>query len=545
MLGSLVRGDGCVAEGAEGANHALGRLGKSVLHDCQQLASTAGPSSSSSAGPSHWNGSAEAALLPPMGADEAAFLHAFEAADPTVALADAWADVRIGPPGPPPPQWEAGPSAGMQQAWEGSAVQHAPPGSIHAGPPEHTTERVRAVLHDCAADPAAQAHLPRNLAAALAPLQLAPTELEAATRRAAHFAAHVRPRLDAPREVVPPWRTADVDSFPASASEEERGAARDAAAAMSAHDDPRWRQSELLAFLKEIDGGAPAAAALERTNASYGEMDLPRQQALVDAYSDAQQQVPSSRVVRDELDGAWREATAGTTAAPAASASAAALEAAWDEAATSEANVLGGLENVWDSLQHGDFESAWEQAWEQRLDAYTFREANPYIGQERLLERGTELFNDGELAQAILALEAAVQSEPDSSAAWQLLGQAHADADDDGSAIACLRRAVDADPHNLDALLALGVSYTNELDQTRALHHLRHWLESHPDFQRLQPPHQPPDARHAAEREGGPYRLHEEVTSLFRSAVEIAPQNADLHAVLGVLHNLSRDYPQV
>ena len=39
-----------------------------------------------------------------------------------------------------------------------------------------------------------------------------------------------------------------------------------------------------------------------------------------------------------------------------------------------------------------------------------------------------------------------------------MLGQAHADADDDSSAIACLRRAVDADPHNLDALLALGVS---------------------------------------------------------------------------------------
>ena len=38
------------------------------------------------------------------------------------------------------------------------------------------------------------------------------------------------------------------------------------------------------------------------------------------------------------------------------------------------------------------------------------------------------------------------------------------------------------------ALLALGVSYTNELDQTRALHHLQHWLESHPEFAGLELP---------------------------------------------------------
>ena len=106
----------------------------------------------------------------------------------------------------------------------------------------------------------------------------------------------------------------------------------------------------------------------------------------------------------------------------------------------------------------------------------------PFSAALTFWRRGTSLFREGDLSKAVLVLEAAVQAQPDDTIAWQTLGQAHADADDDARAIPCLRRAVAADPHNLDALLALGVSYTNELDQSRALRHLQLWLESHPDF---------------------------------------------------------------
>ena len=150
--------------------------------------------------------------------------------------------------------------------------------------------------------------------------------------------------------------------------------------------------------------------------------------------------------------------------------------------------------------------------------------------------------------EAILVLEAAVTADPDSSLGWQTLGQAHADADDDVCAITCLRRAVAVDPHNLDALLALGVSYTNELDQTRALEHLQLWLDSHPDFAALAD-----HADHAAGSlgEGGgemgvlhPFELQQRVTARFQRAVTAFPDNPDLHAVLGVLHNLSRSYDE-
>jgi len=205
---------------------------------------------------------------------------------------------------------------------------------------------------------------------------------------------------------------------------------------------------------------------------------------------------------------------------------------------------------VWESAREGGASAAAAAlAGGSEADApYTFRQPNRHVGGEGLLERGTELFRRGELQEAILVLEAAVTADPDSSLGWQTLGQAHADADDDVCAITCLRRAVAVDPHNLDALLALGVSYTNELDQTRALEHLQLWLDSHPDFAALAD-----HADHAAGSlgEGGgemgvlhPFELQQRVTARFQRAVTAFPDNHDLHAVLGVLHNLSRSYDE-
>ena len=228
------------------------------------------------------------------------------------------------------------------------------------------------------------------------------------------------------------------------------------------------------------------------------------------------------------------------------------MEKVWRELSLSEreAGAIDGgstvdLDSIWETLRGGDYDaSAWASAWESAISTdtttdapYRFHEQNAYDGGSDLLARGTALFERGELREAVLALEAAIKADPENTVAWQTLGQAHADADDDGQAIACLRRAVEADPHNLDALLALGVSYTNELDQTRALHHLQLWLESHPDFAELSA-----DGVDAA-TVGGPFALQRRVTDLFLRAVKLAPENADLHAVLGVLYNLSRSYP--
>lgn len=80
------------------------------------------------------------------------------------------------------------------------------------------------------------------------------------------------------------------------------------------------------------------------------------------------------------------------------------------------------------------------------------------------------------ITEAILALETEVQRNPTNSAAWQALGQAHAENDKDNLAILSLEKAVEVDPQNLDALAALAVSYTNDFARDKALEALETWL---------------------------------------------------------------------
>eukprot|EP00271_Cylindrocystis_brebissonii_P003304 TRINITY_DN1411_c0_g1_i1.p1 TRINITY_DN1411_c0_g1~~TRINITY_DN1411_c0_g1_i1.p1 ORF type:complete len:282 (+),score=43.74 TRINITY_DN1411_c0_g1_i1:409-1254(+) len=100
-------------------------------------------------------------------------------------------------------------------------------------------------------------------------------------------------------------------------------------------------------------------------------------------------------------------------------------------------------------------------------------------------------------------------------------------------AISAMVRARDADPTNLEVLLALGVSHTNELEQTEALSYLRGWLQHHPKYGA---------SVSAAPPEALERLTHAEVARLFTEASQASPADADLHTVLGVLFNLSREY---
>ena len=53
------------------------------------------------------------------------------------------------------------------------------------------------------------------------------------------------------------------------------------------------------------------------------------------------------------------------------------------------------------------------------------------------------LFEAGELRRAALAFEAEVRKSPENAEAWRMLGQTHAENDEDKRAIACLERAVE------------------------------------------------------------------------------------------------------
>ncbi|XP_051124811.1 peroxisome biogenesis protein 5 isoform X2 [Andrographis paniculata] len=161
---------------------------------------------------------------------------------------------------------------------------------------------------------------------------------------------------------------------------------------------------------------------------------------------------------------------------------------------------------------------------------YEFSDLNPYVGHPNPLKEGQELFRKGLLSEAVLALEAEVMKNADNAEGWRLLGIAHAENDDDQQAIAAMMRAHEVDPTNLEVLLALGVSHTNELEQAAALKYLYSWLRHHPKYGSIAPPDQPENLYYG------------DVATLFNDAAKLAPEDADVHVVLGVLYNLSREY---
>ncbi len=157
---------------------------------------------------------------------------------------------------------------------------------------------------------------------------------------------------------------------------------------------------------------------------------------------------------------------------------------------------------------------------------YEFAADNPYATHPDPLAAGVELFRRGVLSEAVLALEAAAARDPAACEAWRLLGTVHAENDDDRRAIAAMARALQAQPDNREVLLSLGVSHTNELDAETAVGYVAAWLAQHPRLRHLAPAGTALPA----------------VLDAFRAAAAEAADDADVHTVLGVLYNLSRDY---
>ncbi|KAL6567660.1 Peroxisomal membrane signal receptor PTS1 [Orobanche gracilis] len=175
-------------------------------------------------------------------------------------------------------------------------------------------------------------------------------------------------------------------------------------------------------------------------------------------------------------------------------------------------------------------QAALKQKSETSRGVYVFSDMNPYVGHPNPLKEGQELFRKGLLSEAVLALEAEILKNPDNAEGWRLLGVAHAENDDDQQAIAAMMHAQEVDPTNLEVLLALGVSHTNEFEQAAALKYLHSWLRHHPKYGAIVSPDQPENLYYV------------DVARLFNDAAKLAPDDADVHIVLGVLYNLSRDY---
>ena len=138
------------------------------------------------------------------------------------------------------------------------------------------------------------------------------------------------------------------------------------------------------------------------------------------------------------------------------------------------------------------------------------------------MSAGIRLFNEGDLTGAKMAFERSVSEDATNSEGWRWLGQCNADSDDDVRAIMCNIKAAETDPGNLKAHVNLGVSFTNELENERALHHLRMYIENNPEYAPLA-------ATATGESE------HDRVVDMFIQAAAQAPQDPQPRVVsLGI-----------
>jgi len=168
------------------------------------------------------------------------------------------------------------------------------------------------------------------------------------------------------------------------------------------------------------------------------------------------------------------------------------------------------------------------------LGSYLFEAENQFFGDVDPFLRGVEIMErGGNLSDAALAFEAAVQADEGRAEVWRYLGEAQAQNEKEGPAIRALERAMALSPDDTRVLMNLAVSYTNEGYDTAAYETLDRWLSiTYPDIQ-------------APKAVNNRTELHKRVTDLFIRAARIggAQQfDSDVQVGLGVLFYGDEEY---
>ncbi|XP_064642252.1 peroxisomal targeting signal 1 receptor-like isoform X2 [Lineus longissimus] len=204
------------------------------------------------------------------------------------------------------------------------------------------------------------------------------------------------------------------------------------------------------------------------------------------------------------------------------------LQKQWDDMASEDTNGVFPWLTEYDSSQTDIYKD------------YRFESDNPLKDHQNPFTEGVKRLKKGDIPNAVLLFEAAVQQNPEHMEAWQYLGTTQAENEQEPAAIAALKRCLELSPSNLTALMALAVSYTNESLQTQACETLRSWLSVNPKYSSLVLK----DAKKSKPTSFMSTEQHGEVRDLFIAAARLysADLDADVQCGLGVLFNLSGEY---
>lgn len=217
-----------------------------------------------------------------------------------------------------------------------------------------------------------------------------------------------------------------------------------------------------------------------------------------------------------------------------------------------------------DFLLNDTLQTAFQQ-WLRRdhADNYQFAErqySSPRQRALKALKEGIRSHADGRLSSAVFHLEDALNRSDDGDTlplekralAWYVLGLSLADLDDDERSIQALSQGLKSydgvevgqrredNPYVWQSLIALSVSFTNELEYSKALRCIREWLELR-------------NASSTGDAEAGIgtafpdadlFRQsdHDDLLQKLNNLASKSPTDVDAFIVLGILHNLNRDY---